>query len=429
MRRVEHVGDERLRPRVAVEPRADERAVLVPAVARVGGGVDRTDREPAGADALEDRARCSALHGVSPIVNSASARASARSRRRASVAHVVDALRRRSPCISATCATPTAAWSSTPCTPAGPSEYGATCVTKRRPSDTGATYRARPYPGAVLLNTVVATSGAVAATRSRKTKIEALAATLRECAPDEIATVVHLLTGEPRQGRIGVGWATLATAREQRAPAAEDPAVTVADLDAALDRIATTTGAGVGGGPAGDARRPVRARRPHRRPTSSCGCSPASSARARSPGSWPTRSHAPPTCPSTAVRRAAMLSGDLADAARRALTDGEAALAEVRPGGAAPGATDARRERAVGRRRARRDRARVGRVEARRRAHPGAPRRRRRARLHAQPQRRHRAAARSRRGRARVHRHSGSCSTARRSASPTTRSPAASRTR
>ena len=45
---------------------------------------------------------------------------------------------------------------------------------------------------------------------------------LRECAPDEIATVVHLLTGEPRQGRIGVGWATLSAARKQRAPSAAE---------------------------------------------------------------------------------------------------------------------------------------------------------------------------------------------------------------
>ena len=41
MRRVEHVGDERLRPRMAVEAGADELAVLVPAVTRVGRGVDR----------------------------------------------------------------------------------------------------------------------------------------------------------------------------------------------------------------------------------------------------------------------------------------------------------------------------------------------------------------------------------------------------
>ena len=66
---------------------------------------------------------------------------------------------------------------------------------------------------AVLLGRRRRNVAAVAATRSRKAKIEALAAVLRACGPDEIATVVSLLTGEPRQGRIGVGWATLSAAR------------------------------------------------------------------------------------------------------------------------------------------------------------------------------------------------------------------------
>src|SRR3954470_1512671 len=111
---------------------------------------------------------------------------------------------------------------------------------------------ARPYPGAVLLNVVVDTSQTVAATRSRKTKIEALAGALRASAPDEIATVVNLLTGEPRQGRIGVGWATLSAVRRAAGAAADaaemtEADVTVAELDAALDRIAATTGSGSAG--------------------------------------------------------------------------------------------------------------------------------------------------------------------------------------
>ena len=93
MRRVEHVGGERLRPRVAVEARADERAVLVPPVARVGRGVDREHRRACPrARASRIAPRCVALHGVSPIVNSASARAS-RSVGRVERAHVVDPLR------------------------------------------------------------------------------------------------------------------------------------------------------------------------------------------------------------------------------------------------------------------------------------------------------------------------------------------------
>ena len=55
MRRIAHVGDERLRPGVAVEAGADERAVLVPRVARVGRRVDRADRETPRVHVLEDR--------------------------------------------------------------------------------------------------------------------------------------------------------------------------------------------------------------------------------------------------------------------------------------------------------------------------------------------------------------------------------------
>jgi DNA ligase 1 len=179
----------------------------------------------------------------------------------------------------------------------------------------------------VLLNAVVDTSRAVAATRSRKAKIEALATTLRACAPDEIATVVDLLTGEPRQGRIGVGWATLAAARDAVAPSIGG-AVTVADLDAALDRIATTTGAG-----SAVARQEllgdlfsrstpaeldfvVHLLTGELRQGALAGLMADAIAQAAQ-------------VPGTAVRRAAMLSGDLADTARRALTAGEAALVAI----------------------------------------------------------------------------------------------------
>ena len=58
--------------------------------------------------------------------------------------------------------------------------------------------RAPRHNGGVLFARVVATSALVAATRSRKAKIEALSSVLRECAPSEIAIVVGFLVGEPR---------------------------------------------------------------------------------------------------------------------------------------------------------------------------------------------------------------------------------------
>ena len=65
------------------------------------------------------------------------------------------------------------------------------------------------HTDAVLLADLVATSAAVASTRARSTKTAALAELLGRLAPDEIEAAVGFLTGEARQGRIGVGWATV----------------------------------------------------------------------------------------------------------------------------------------------------------------------------------------------------------------------------
>jgi DNA ligase-1 len=187
----------------------------------------------------------------------------------------------------------------------------------------------RTLPG-VLLNAVVETSRVVAATRSRKTKIEALAALLRACEPDEIATVVNLLTGEPRQGRIGVGWATLSAARKAAVPSARVgiAEVTVADLDRALDRIEATTGPG-----SATARRELLgelfARATSEETDFVLRLLTGELRQGALAGLMADAIAGAAQVPATVVRRAAMLSGDLADAARRALTVGEAALAEI----------------------------------------------------------------------------------------------------
>jgi DNA ligase 1 len=91
----------------------------------------------------------------------------------------------------------------------------------------------------MLLSDVVSTSAAVAADRSRLAKIEALAACLRRAGPDEVALAVSYLSGEPRQRRTGVGWASL---RDLPAPAAE-PALRIAE-DAAFSRAQALSGSG-----------------------------------------------------------------------------------------------------------------------------------------------------------------------------------------
>ena len=62
------------------------------------------------------------------------------------------------------------------------------------------------------------------------------------CTPEEVAVAVGVLTGAPRQGRIGVGWATL---RDVRVEPAGEPSLTVLEVDAALDALAAMSGAGV----------------------------------------------------------------------------------------------------------------------------------------------------------------------------------------
>ncbi|MFJ6303497.1 ATP-dependent DNA ligase [Pseudarthrobacter oxydans] len=93
----------------------------------------------------------------------------------------------------------------------------------------------------MLLDELVKTTDKVASTRSRLAKVEALADLLRRLEPGEVATAVGLLTARPRQGRVGVGWRGMSAAMGE--PAAE-PRLSVADLDAALDRLLATGGAG-----------------------------------------------------------------------------------------------------------------------------------------------------------------------------------------
>ncbi len=92
-----------------------------------------------------------------------------------------------------------------------------------------------------LFADVVATSQRVAATSSRTEKIGALADLLRRLDPDEVATTVAVLSGEPRQGRVGIGWASLAAVSVE--PAAR-PSLTVHDFDATIAAVAALSGPG-----------------------------------------------------------------------------------------------------------------------------------------------------------------------------------------
>jgi ATP-dependent DNA ligase I len=98
----------------------------------------------------------------------------------------------------------------------------------------------------VLLDDLVQTSTRVAATRGRRAKVELLAALLRRAGAAEIETAIAFLSGFPRQGRIGVGYATLDGARSARGAdvAGSGGSLELAAVDALLERLAHTTGKG-----------------------------------------------------------------------------------------------------------------------------------------------------------------------------------------
>jgi DNA ligase-1 len=178
------------------------------------------------------------------------------------------------------------------------------------------------HTDAVLLADLVATSTTVAATRARSTKTAALADLLGRLAPGEIVPAVGFLAGEARQGRIGVGWATVFNL--EVAPARE-PSLTIADIDQALDRIQETTGSGSTSGRQ-DILRAVFDRATvdeldflrrllvgELRQGALAGLMADAIAKAAS-------------VPAALVRRAAMLSGDLGHVASIALAEGEVGL-------------------------------------------------------------------------------------------------------
>ena len=92
----------------------------------------------------------------------------------------------------------------------------------------------------MLLRDLVDTSGVVAATRSRKAKVAAIAERLAEAEVDELPVVTAYLGGTILQRRTGVGWRGLSSLPE---PAGE-PSVTALEVHEALDRLAAMAGAG-----------------------------------------------------------------------------------------------------------------------------------------------------------------------------------------
>jgi DNA ligase-1 len=177
----------------------------------------------------------------------------------------------------------------------------------------------------VLLAKLVRTSETVASTPARSAKVAALAALLRRLGPAEVEPAVAFLAGEPRQGKIGVGWATL---RAIEPPPGTEPSIEVLELDAALTELQSLTGPGstaarhqllaeiLGRATAAEADFIRRLLIGELRQGALEGVMTDAVAKAFG-------------VPLTVVRRAAMLAGDLGRVASVALAGGEAGLATV----------------------------------------------------------------------------------------------------
>ena len=92
----------------------------------------------------------------------------------------------------------------------------------------------------VKFNDLVLTSANVGATSSRLRKIELLAELLRRLEPGEIAIGIGFLIGWPRQGKLGVGWSTLESARAPTS--ASSPELSIAEVDAAFTQLQSVRG-------------------------------------------------------------------------------------------------------------------------------------------------------------------------------------------
>ncbi len=174
------------------------------------------------------------------------------------------------------------------------------------------------------LHDLVETSRAVAAVSGRLEKIARLAEFLARLSPDEIPVAIGFLTGWPRQGKIGIGWATVESARPSAA--ASVPALELLEVDRILGQLQETRGKGSAAARLGLMRDLLaRCTEEEQRFLTMLAIGEVrqgalegvlTDAVARAAG-----------IPAEKVRRAAMLAGDLGTVARSALIEGAQGLA------------------------------------------------------------------------------------------------------
>ena len=177
----------------------------------------------------------------------------------------------------------------------------------------------------MLLAELAAASTAVAATRARSAKVALLADALRSAEAGEVAVAVTYLSGELRQRRTGVGYASL----RDLPPPASDPTLSVTEVDTTFAAIAEVAGKGS----AGERRRLVTelmAQATADEQRYLIGLVGGELRQGALESLVVDAVAAAAALPAADVRRAVMLRGALAPVAESALTEGAAGLAEFR---------------------------------------------------------------------------------------------------
>ncbi|HUP94888.1 MAG TPA: ATP-dependent DNA ligase [Burkholderiales bacterium] len=165
---------------------------------------------------------------------------------------------------------------------------------------------------------LTAASARVAETSSRLDKTRELAQVLRQVDGDEIPIVIAYLSGETRQGKLGVSLASLQTA--STAPASE-PTLTVHEVDRAFSEIAAIRGKGAAAART-EALRRLFARATHAEQDFLVRLIVGELRQGALRGLMLDAIAAASNLPPAAVRKAAMSAGGLSEVARAALTEG-----------------------------------------------------------------------------------------------------------
>lgn len=173
---------------------------------------------------------------------------------------------------------------------------------------------------------IVEASRQVASTRSRRSKSATIAVLLRALPSDDLDATISFLTGEPRQGKIGIGWASM---QEIDVAPSPTPSLTVRDIDQQLTLLQATTG----GQSVGARRATLRALFARATEAEADFLRRLLTGELRQgalDGIMAEAIAAAYDVSPESVRRAAMLTGQLGRAAMLALDGGEPALAAVR---------------------------------------------------------------------------------------------------